>query len=411
MRFRRRALIPLVAVATAVAATMVIPTAVSADDTADVKTFSAIGTVGLEDVQPATPMKEGFTLTDAQLPPQAESARQPDGSVPIYVRPDTKYYLYDPNTQTSKASTYDELVQTGTEMKVGGQVASVGGATQLTARWVWVPVPAPGTKVPNPQPSAPRDYTFQRTFNVVGTVLQTGAWLPGSNLVYSDSLGFVGGLFTFTNNAHVTQIVGAHKGKLNLNTTPATTYYKQDPNTGKYTKTNVTKADVITVGAEVRVVGKYGWVGNDWRFIVNSVWSPPKTVSRGAIGWTTALSGDGTTYDGFNVGDGEVSPGSTELVVTSWSPQSSGVWNVTGTWTAGDSNNKGTVSGTFDGTWDPTTGDFDAMVVVTDGTGREAGLTGSGTFEGSSPAASSSNPQPPSSLTLTVKLAVERTTA
>ena len=408
MRFVRRALIPLVAIATAFAATTFVPPAASADDTADVTTFGAIGTVELEDLQPATPMKEGFTLSsDTQLPPQAEAARQPDGTVPIYVRPDTKYYLYDPNTQTSKAATYDDLVQTGTEMKVGGQVATVGGATQLTARWIWVPVPAPGTRVPNPQPSTPRDYTFQRTFNIVGSVLQTGARFPGWGGPYSDSFGFVAGLLTFTNNAHVAQVAGAHKSKLNLNTLPTTTYYKQGSN-GKYAK--VTKAEAVTLGADVRAVGKYAWVGDDWRFLVTSVWAPAKTVSRGAIGWTAALSGDGAAYDGFNVGDAEVSPGSTHLDVT-WTPQSSGPWQATGTWTAGDSNNKGTVSGTFDGTWDPASGQFDAIVVVTDGTGREAGLTGSGTFDGSSSTASSSDPQPPTSMTLTVKLAVERTTS
>lgn len=385
-------------------------TPAGADETADVRTFAAEGTVADEDLDPSTPLQEGFTLVDATLPDQAAGAEREDGSVPVHVRPDTKYYRYDAMTQSSKPGSYESVILAGTRLKVGGHVTTVAGQRRLTARWIWAPPPPADPKPVNPQPEGVRDFSFQRTFNVVGEVLQTGSRFPTWNGAYGEAFGFVAGNFLSFNNPHIERVAQAHHGKLSFTVTPQTTFYLQTSN-GSYRK--VSQGEAISLGAPVRVAGKYAWVLDDWQLLVRSVWQPMKETARGAIEWQSAVdrSGDGTVYEGVNLaGDVEVHPGTTELRLD-WATDPSGIWSATGTWRAGDLGGAGTIGGPVEGTWDPATGAFEAIAVLEQGTGRHHNLTGSGTVVGQSAPQPSGNVSPPDGLSLSVRLAVERTQA
>lgn len=368
-----------------VTALATIATPTGASDDVDSRTFNVSGPVLVADIDPVLPGGQGFELDSPTGPSWVDDARDAEGDLTIKVDAQTEYRVYDPNTGTWPRATYEETVVEGEEIRVGGRQYQVGSQYELFARYVWRPVKPDDDRPASPPPDI-EDFAFQRTFNVLGTTTQLGVRVPTYSGVYCGSCGFVVGELVETNNDHVATIAAAHHGKLPVTVTELTKYYIEEEDGSKR---QGSLAD-IEPGVDLRVAGKYGFTADDWVFIANYVWIPNRTGGAGAVEWQTAQSrtDDGSddtttsasaTYTGENVaGTDEVFPGRTDLQLE-WSLDSvTGAWTFSGTFEAGDLAGNGTIFGTIDGTWTPSTGSLEGDALITGGTGRHHDIVGVG---------------------------------
>jgi hypothetical protein len=99
-------------------------------------------------------------------------------------------------------------------------------------------------------------------------------------------------------------------------------------------------------------------------------------------------AGGDAAYDGIVTTGTQLNPGDIKLATTWSQDEQTQLWVVTGTWRASRSDGLGSASGSFSGTWNPSTGAWNASAIMDTGTGRFAGYTGAGTFSGVNPSAS-----------------------
>lgn len=362
--------------------------------------------------------------------------QQGGGQMTIFVRPDTNYYLLsEPNGAPCAApdnsgcayrvSNFAAVLTPGAQLRVGGWLVQQDYSQyQLTATYIWNPGTNLTSAPPNPKPSGPQDYSFQKNFVLKASVVQTGAAIPGTSL-WSGPTGFVVGSITDdANSAEVSAIAAAHEGtgsdpvvaitddNPDLPNSSAgwdglTHFFQQQPN-GTYVMS--TKAAVVTQGAQLTVAGAYGWALGDWRFIAWYVWEPSPVaplpgyvsldvLSKQASSTQTDSSSYTVSYSGSTDGGEGMSPSQVTFSNMMWSFSTEyNVWQFSGNWSA--DRTKGfaaSMSGTLSGTWDPTAPPYaiNAGVVMTSATGVFCGDTGSGTFL-SKPVAAV-NPPPPGS--------------
>jgi hypothetical protein len=339
-----------------------------------------------------------------------------DGEITILVQPTTKFYQQGDDGQYH-ASTYEVTIAAGATLRVGGKWARGGsGSYELYATYIW----NPGTNIQdppaNPFPSTVQDFNQSRRFVVDSTVKQTGMTLTFAGpwgSVYGFVVGNIPNPDGYYKNEHLQRVAAAHRDpvtldpQLKITTDPATKFYVQKcvPDCKFYasTKDETVNPDPVTgAPAQVRAAGSYGWgPEGDWRLLATYVWRPSPTAVTGRILFgeqsnqssTTAMSAStDASYDGVVSTGTQLNPGSMKLATT-WSfDDQSSVWVVTGTWRATRTDGLGTASGSFSGTWKPSTGALNASAVMDSGTGRFAGYTGAGTFTGTNPAPDGPSP-------------------
>src|SRR5438105_4485438 len=99
--------------------------------------YEAIGTVTNNDVQPATPTKEGFALNPSSTAGGIDAAKNSDGTLTIYIVPETKYYRCTASSggscTTYAPTTYDDVIQVGNNIQADGRYAFVNGQYQIEA--------------------------------------------------------------------------------------------------------------------------------------------------------------------------------------------------------------------------------------------------------------------------------------
>lgn len=338
-------------------------------------------------------------------------------------------------------SSYDAVIVPGQTLRVGGTwVRESYSSYQFYASYIWNPGLNVLSPPPDPKPSTVQDYDFSHRFVVMGQVVQAGSGLPGLQL-WSQKWGIVVGQIPITadssgsngysNNVQVEAIAAAHQDPssgdpqlvVNMEDTypanqisyavPLTRYWVQSPLDGKFYPSDKAEATTCTTanpcpagasGPQVQVAGSYGWLNGDWAFIAEFVWRPSPGPQPGYFGFNeTAQAQPGTsvgtaddqaTYSGMSdSGDGQVNPAGMTFNTT-WSLSSDGTtWQVSADWTANrcqlpdgtaisGCTLPGSISGTLSGFWDPTTQQVTATVVMSTGTGKFCGYTGSGTFKG-----------------------------
>lgn len=359
------------------------------------QSFKAEGTVTLTDLEPLTPYKEGFRI-GPPVDPKGTGVYQAfndDGSLDVIVDPNTVYWRWDAAKNKYVKDTYDHVVAVANFVKVTGKYTQLNnGNYVVTAKQVSVPPKDTTPRPANPQPMTVKDYNFNRHFNLVGSPTQSGGkvFFTGT---YSDELAFVMGDFSFFNNTHVQAITQHHHDKATIHVLPTTSFKVQNPNTLKYEEASRDQA--IVVGQEIRVVGKYGWIGNDWQFIANRVWRPSKLGGGGRIAFnevsrqtnpgsqTSPGVVDGTRYDGETAaGDGQLDPGPFGLSLDWAFNPGTGEWDFYGSWIATNGGGFGTIEGTISGSYSTANSTITGTAILDSGTGRWEGVTGAGAVTG-----------------------------
>ncbi len=206
----------------------------------------------------------------------------PDGSLSIQTKFDTKYFRYDSVKAKYVGGTFADTVVLGEPVRAAGRYTQVGSSYTFTADKVWQPPKTTGSAPPNPPCDIPQDFLFKRHFNIKGSVHQTGYNLTNLG-IYSDFFGF--SLFPVTASApaHAGNVIAHDSGVMGANViltgeqntiagyiAPTTRYRKQNPDTLKWEES--TKDDTIMRGGPVQVTGHYGCMFADWRFLAQKVW-------------------------------------------------------------------------------------------------------------------------------------------
>lgn len=330
-----------------------------------------------------------------------------NGEITILVTPQTKFYKLE-GDGAYHASTYEGAIAAGATLRVGGKWARENqNSYQLYATYIWNPGTGISDPPANPFPSNVQDFNFSRRFVVDATVVQTGMQLTWAG-VWGDAYGFVAGRITnYYENEHLQRIAAAHRDpvthdpQLKVTTDPATKFYVEKclPECKYYpSKKDETVNPVAGQPAQVRAAGSYAWgAEGDWRLVATYVWRPSPTAVTGRILFgeqstlaaPTPMSASGeATYDGIVTTGTQLNPGEIKLA-TIWSQdEQTRLWVVTGTWRASRTDGLGSASGSFSGTWNSSTGAWNASAIMDAGTGRFAGYTGAGTFSGVNPSAS-----------------------
>lgn len=335
----------------------------------------------------ATPMDNGGAAADAagsfslasrtRTVGPVDDAAASDGSVRVDPKPDTVYLAGTPSGQY-RSATRAEVVQLGARIFVAGREIQTSSGSVLVANYVWNPPPATvGGGVPNPTPNLPRDAVVQRAFFVDATITETGVTLVGS-YGWSSLDGFTLGTFTSYGTPHVAQIAAAHDDHLRIYYLPYTKYWGAD---GKAS----TQSAVVRYGQPVHVTGEYRWDGNDWRFFATNVFNPPPTAAAGGPLATTAelVQGSNGSYSGTSTANFDANASADIIATVTWTHESNGNWDFTGTYTAAKQNSANSISGTITGVVAPgTVPTVTASLTVNSATGAWSGWTGTGTLKG-----------------------------
>ncbi|MHB8669964.1 MAG: hypothetical protein ACYDAD_05285 [Acidimicrobiales bacterium] len=355
----------------------------------------------------------------------------PGGQLTILVTPSTHFYqevdssgapCHTAHCGTYAPSDYAGTLAVGVPVRVGGYWARQNyDHYEFEATYVWDPGSDINDPPPNPAPSTPQDFDFSRRYVVDASVSEIGTFAAFST-AWSDKWGMVlGNITNYYNNPQVQQIAAYNRDSVSLDprlkiTTndaypastvtfapPLTRYWIQrlDPADNTYKYYAATKAETVTQGAQLRVAGAYGWGPDaDWRFLAYFVWRPaPLVVTGGYVfnvstqrssGGPNGTSNVSADYSGSTeTGDGQVNPAGVTLS-TSWSWDNfNRQWVVTGSWRAthcvlpngqAQCADRGTISGTFSGNWNSTTGQASGTVLLSSSNGLYCGVTGGGTF-------------------------------
>lgn len=355
------------------------------------QTFKAEGDVTSNDAYPVTPMKEAFKIGPpiSNATGGVEAAYNDDGSLTVLVDANTDYYYFDATRGFYKKGTYDDVVKVGEYVRVNGKYAQVGdgSAYQATAKQVYLPPRTTPPPPPNPVPTSTKDYTLNRHFAAGGAPTQEGT----NVVIYSDYFGMVLGNLTFTNNSHVQQVADHHYGKLPIVAMDGYTTFRVQREDGKYR--DGTKEETIVRGEPIFVAGRYMWDLNDWRFFAKYVWKPTRPAGTGGsiiFNEHTQLANAGSSpapgeyqnraYAGETFGgSSDVDPGPLALTEMSWTYNAgTGQWDYVGNWTATQGQGYGHIGGTLSGSWKPSDGTLTGTLILDEGSGRWAGLTGYG---------------------------------
>jgi hypothetical protein len=409
-------------VALAVILVTAVATQAGADPRVRTSPFTANGVV-VEASVPVPPNTDGivggFTLhNEGANPAQLDGEVDENGDLTIYYRSDTLYYECDAAGENCQRSTLEEVLVSGTHLKVLGRFYVANGEYVLIARYLWTPTkaappPAPPAG-PNPQPNHPRDFTNGNLFGVRAYVVETKVDALGGFRVgnFDPNNGYGCGT---TPNCKVQRIAAAHNNRITIEPRGlATTYYVSDDGGCTYRRTDDAYSVINRRGPVdgVRVNGRYTWGGLDWVFTATRVWTPapasPEQCGFGEQGGPlevfSVLSQDdpGTHDPGSDVtpetwtnsqwsgtnGIGDFGAGSSVMQLD-WTLTDGG-WEFWGTYqVAAGAGSTTSISGEINGlavprAGDPTESQWDisAQLTITQATGRYAGWKGDGQWTG-----------------------------
>ena len=337
--------------------------------------FVAAGTVTSAnapiDPTPAEGQSVAFIIDDLTevSPSAADRLASPTGPMKVNATPTTQYFKLNTATGNYERSTYAGTIVQGDEVRVSGRYVDGANGTTFLANYVWNPptTPAPSGGA-SPGCTKVDQGTSARPFLVAARVATTTALVPCT--------GFGGSPLGFTLGNPYTQMTPGFDQAL-IDYGGAVRIYEISGWT-RYIKNNAfsTRPEVVKVGNDVQVYGRYLHLNGGWIAVATYVWSPPPTPSSGNVTVSStveAQSTDGTNYTGAGT-----SFRSLELTLT-WAPNGAN-WTFAGTYTL-LSNEGSRLEGTVTG-GTVNNGVVSASLSVTVSSGAYAGMSGTGTLTG-----------------------------
>lgn len=306
-----------------------------------------------------------------------------DGSLKIYVTPNTSYYLEDGNG-VWKRSDYAHAIVQGATLRVNGdRYTQSTGAEHFVAKSVFNPPPPEssggGATVPKCGSDTNPFHFRKGNYALVAYITSLKAHYPCTK-IGNYAGGITVGNFQTSLAPQVARAAVAYGGNnLEISITEATKYI--------YGNKTSTFSKVVKPGAQVFVSGGYVYELGAWTFVAKTVWTPAPTPGdptattyyTNSVDINAAATTDGGWEGRSQGGNATGFPSGTFQSNLAWT-QNGTDWNVTGTWVIFDGNGnaeRGTVDGYTSGT------DLQLSFEITGGEGTQMNAQGGGDLDGS----------------------------
>lgn len=340
--------------------------------------FAAVGTV-VDNTVPIDGVENtAFLLGElAEVSATAAGGVDADGNLLIHVTAATNYFKATSSggyERVTAADAFKKVIVNGNDLRVHGRrVLNEAGDPRFVAHIVWSPPPPPTNFETHALPECgKKNGMSNQAYRVVATVQSRRVHVPCTNIGNQPG-GFSLASFQTVTPPPATAGVEAYGGVVDIYTTPATKYFRNDlPSTFD---------GAIIPGETVQVDGRYQYFNGAWVFVATRVWVPPPTGSLATLNVdeaVDALQVSPGVYEGRSRG-GVLFGGGQFKANLSWTPTLTG-WKFSGTWNIRNTVTGDRLDGTISGT---TTGlTMTSDVVITTGYGKLTGATGEGTFDG-----------------------------